>query len=41
METIADNPPVQIYVNKTKNRFAFKINIGRKLKLLSNKKCNY
>ena len=25
-ETIADNPPVQIYVNKIKNRIVFKIN---------------
>ena len=24
-ETIADNPPVQIYVNKIKNRIVFKI----------------
>ena len=24
-ETIADNPPVQIYINKIKNRVAFKI----------------
>ena len=24
-ETIADNPPVQIYINKLKNRIAFKI----------------
>ena len=25
LETIADNPPVQIYVNKIKNRIVFKI----------------
>ena len=30
-ETIADNPPVQIYVNKIKNRIVFKIKTGYKL----------
>ena len=34
-ETIADNPPVQIYVNKTKNRIVFKIKTGYKLELLT------
>ena len=34
-ETIADNPPVQIYVNKIKNRIVFKIKIGYKLELLT------
>ena len=34
-ETIADNPPVQIYVNKIKNRIVFKIKIGFKLELLT------
>ena len=34
-EAIADNPPVQIYVNKIKNRIVFKIKTGYKLKLLS------
>ena len=34
-ETIADNPPVQIYVNKIKNRIAFKIKTGYKLELFS------
>ena len=36
-ETIVDNPPVQIYffVNKIKNRIAFKIKTGYKLKLLT------
>ena len=29
-ETIADNPPVQIYVNKIKNRIVFKTKIGHK-----------
>ena len=34
-ETIADNPPVQIYVNKIKNRIVFKIKTGYKFELLS------
>ena len=34
-ETIADNPPIQIYVNGTKNRIAFKIKTAYKLELLS------
>ena len=34
-ETIADNPPAQIYVNKIKNRIVFKIKTGYKLKLLT------
>ena len=34
-ETIADNPPAQIYVNKIKNRIVFKIKTGYKLELLS------
>ena len=34
-ETIADNPPVQIYVDKTKNGIVFKIKTGYKLELLS------
>ena len=34
-KTNADNPPVQIYVNKIKNRIAFKIKTGHKLELLS------
>ena len=34
-ETIADNPPVQIYVNKIKNRIAFLKKTGCKLELLS------
>ena len=36
-ETIGDNPPVQIYVNKIKNRIVFKIKTGYKLELLSPK----
>ena len=34
-ETIADNPPVQIYVNKIKNRIVFKIKTRYKLELLT------
>ena len=34
-EAIADNPPVQIYVNKTENRIVFKIRTDYKLELLS------
>ena len=34
-ETMADNPPVQIYVNKIKNRIVFKIKTGYKLELLT------
>ena len=34
-ETVANNPPVQIYVNKIKNRIIFKIKIGYTLQLLS------
>ena len=33
--TIADNPPVQTYVNKIKNRIVFKIKTDYKLELLS------
>ena len=34
-ETIADNPPVQVYVNKIKNRIFLKIKTGYKLELLT------
>ena len=34
-ETIADNPPVPIYVNKIKSRIVFKIKTGYKLELLT------
>ena len=34
-ETIANNPSVQIYVNKIKNRIVFKIKRSYKLELLS------
>ena len=30
-----DNPPVQIYTNKTKNRMVSKIKTGHKMELLS------
>ena len=39
--TIADNTPVEIYVNKIKNTIVFKIKTGYKLELLSEEKCNY
>ena len=34
-ETLAENPPLQIYPNKIKNRIALKIKTGYKLELLS------
>ena len=34
-ETIADNPPVQIYVNKIKDRVSFKTKTDYNLELLS------
>ena len=34
-ETIADNPPIQVYLTKIKNRIVFKIKTGYKLELLS------
>ena len=34
-KTLAENPPVQIYVNKIKNRIVFKIKAGYKLELLT------
>ena len=40
-ETIADNPPVQIFVNKIKNSIVFKIKTGYKFQLLTKKQCNY
>ena len=36
-ETLTDNSPVQIYVNKIKNRIVFKIKTGYKLELLTPK----
>ena len=34
-ETLTEDPPVQIYPNKGKNRIAFKIKTGYKLELLT------
>ena len=34
-ETSTEDPPIQIYPNKIKNRIAFKIKTGHKLELLS------
>ena len=34
-ETLTENPPVQIYPNKIKNRIVFKIKTGYKLESLS------
>ena len=39
-ETIADNLPVQIYVNKTKSKIVFKTNTAYKLELLSSETMN-
>ena len=36
-ETLAKNPPIQIYPNKIKNRIVYKIKPGYKLELLSQK----
>ena len=34
-ETLTENPPIQIYPNKTKNRIVFKVKTGYRLELLS------
>ena len=34
-EALTENPPIQIYRNKIKNRIVFKVKIGYKLELLS------
>ena len=34
-ETLTENPPIQIYPNKIKNRIAFKVKTGYKLELLT------
>ena len=39
-ETLAENPPAQIYPNKIKNRIVFKIKTGYKLELLTPKTMN-
>ena len=36
-DTLTENPPVQIYVNKIKNTIVFKIKMGYKLELLTPK----
>ena len=36
-ETLIENPPIQIYPNKIKNRIVFKIKTGYKLELLTPK----
>ena len=36
-EALTENPPVQIYLNKIKNRIVFKIKTGQELELLSSK----
>ena len=33
-ETLAENPPIQIYPNKIKNRIVFKVKTGYRLELL-------
>ena len=38
---IADNPPVEIYVNKIKSRIVFKIKTGYKLELLTEETMHY
>ena len=37
-DTLTENPPVQIYVNRIKNRIVFKIKTGYKLELLTSEK---
>ena len=34
-ETLTENPPIQIYPNKIKNKIVFKIKTGYKLELLT------
>ena len=34
-ETLTENPPIQVYPNKSKNRIVFKIKTGHKLELLT------
>ena len=35
IKTLVDNPPVQIYVNKIKNKIVFKVKTGYRLELLT------
>ena len=37
-EILTENPPVQIYVNRIKNRIVFKIKMGYKVELLTSEK---
>ena len=37
-ETLTEDPPVEIYANKIKNKFVFKIKTGYKFQLLTPKK---
>ena len=37
-ETLTEDPPIQIYLNKIKNRIVFKIKTGYKLELLTPEK---
>ena len=39
-ETLTENPPIQIYTNKIKNRIVFKIKTGYNLELLSSEIIN-
>ena len=36
-ETVADNPPIKIYVNKIENRIIFKIKTGYYIEFLTSK----
>ena len=40
-ETLTENPPIQIYPNKVKNRIVFKIKTGYKLELLTPETIDY
>ena len=40
-ETLTEDPPVEIYANKIKNKFVFKIKTGYKFQLLTPKKWDY
>ena len=40
-ETLTEDPAVEIYANKIKNKFVFKIKTGYKFQLLTPKKWDY
>ena len=40
-ETLTEDPPVEIYPNKIKNKIVFKIKTGYKFQLLTPKKWDY